>query len=199
MTKKHRKETFHDDEEFDDIDNNTHESRILYLDGTVDEETARDVITEILQYNHEDDAADKKKKDFIRRPIKLIVNTYGGSVYDGFGMVTVIETSKTPVHTYVYGKSMSMGFLIAAAGHKRFGGKMATFMYHQIASWAYGKLEELKDTVVEMERLQEMYDRYLLSVTQIKRSDLSPSKEKRNEWYLGSDEAIKFGLIDEII
>lgn len=175
------------------------ESRILYLNDDVDAGSMKPIIEQILKWNEQDDEKDKKQKDFVRKPVKLIVNTYGGSVYDGFGLISVIDNSKTPIHTYVYGKAMSMGFLIAAAGHKRFAGKLATFMYHQIASFAWGKLEQIKEDVKECERLQAMYNGYLLARTAIRESDVQPVLDRRGEWFFGADEAVKLKLVDEVL
>lgn len=179
--------------------NDDTESRILYLNDHVDAGSMKPLIEQILKWNEQDDEKDKKQKDFIRKPIKLIVNTYGGSVYEGFGLISVIDNSKTPVHTYVYGKAMSMGFLIAASGHKRFAGKLASFMYHEISSWSWGKIQSIKEDIAEAERLQKIYDSYLLSKTAIREADLQTVKDRRGEWFFGPDEAIKLKLVDEVL
>lgn len=175
------------------------EARLLFLAGTVTEELCKTLIEEILKINYQDDEREKKEKDFVRKPINLYVISYGGYAYDGFGLIGVIERSKTPVYTYVDGKAMSMGLAIAAAGHKRFASKHASFMYHQIASGTWGKLEQLKEDVNETERLGKMYDGYILSRSKIREADINPVKERRGEWYFGAEEALKLGIIDEII
>jgi ATP-dependent Clp protease protease subunit len=175
------------------------ESRLIVLSSNINKDSAKDIIEKILKINKDDDEKDNKEKDYKRKPIELVVNSFGGSVYDGFGIVTVIENSKTPVHTYVYGYAMSMGLLIGAAGHKRFGGKMATFMYHQISTGVWGKIEELKQEQEECLRLEVIYDGSLLSKTAIRKSELDEVKKMKKEWYISADEALKLKLIDEII
>lgn len=175
------------------------DSRIVHLNKDVEPDSVGPIIEQILKWNEEDDEKDLKRKDFKRKPIKLVVNTYGGYVYDGFALCSVMEQSKTPIHTYVYGKAMSMGFLIAAYGHKRYASKLVTFMYHGVSGWAWGKVDEMKDQVAEAERLQNVYDKALLSKTGLRETDLQPTKDKRTEWYFGAEEALKVGLIDEII
>jgi ATP-dependent Clp protease protease subunit len=181
------------------ISNEDNDSRLIFLNKTVRDESVEIIIDQIIKWNEEDDKKDAKEKNFVRKPIKFIVNTYGGVVYDGFALISVMEQSKTPIYTYVYGKTMSMGLPIALAGHKRFASKWASFMYHEIATGAWGKLEELKQEVGECERLQKMYDTYILSKCNLRESDLLAVRNKRADWFFGAEEALKLGIIDEII
>ncbi len=173
--------------------------RTIILSSNINKDSAKLIMEEILKINREDEKRDNKEKDFTRKPIELIVNSFGGSVYDGFAICSVIEKSKTPVHTYVYGYAMSMGLLIAASGHKRFGSKMATFMYHQISTGIWDKIEGIKKELEECLRLELIYDGSLLSKTSIRKSELDDVKTQRKEWYISADEALKLKLIDEII
>lgn len=175
------------------------ESRTLFLNGTVDQDNTKELIEAIYKFNDEDDRKGKNLVKFDRQPIKLIVNTYGGYAYDGFGLVGVIEQSKTPVHTYVHGKAMSAGLAIALAGHKRYAGKYATFMYHQVLTGAWGKIEQIKEDLGEAERLCAIYDGIVLGKSNIRKDDLERVKERRADWFIGADEALKLGIIDEII
>ena len=83
-------------------------------------------------------------KDWERKPIKLFINSFGGSCYDGLALVDVIKQSKTPVHTISIGSSMSMGLWIYLAGHKRYIGENATLMFHDVTTWVWDKTETLK-------------------------------------------------------
>src|SRR5665647_1471525 len=119
--------------------------RTLYLFDTIDKSSVKGVIENIIKINKADDDIDKKEKDFKRLPIEIIINSRGGSIYDGLGLVNVIEKSKTAIHTHVYGLAASMGLLIAVSGHKRFSGRLSTFMYHSVSSTFGGKLDHLKN------------------------------------------------------
>ncbi|MDB5052996.1 MAG: hypothetical protein JWM44_1046 [Bacilli bacterium] len=174
-------------------------SRIIMLSAVINKDSAKTVIEEILKINKEDAEREKKEKDFKREPIELIVNSNGGAVYDGFSIVATIDSSKTPIHTYVYGYAMSMGLLVAVSGHKRFGSRFSTFMYHQISSNPTGKIEEISNSLEEYLRLETVYDEYLLSKANIQKSELDETKKLKMNWYISSDEALKLKLIDEII
>lgn len=175
------------------------DTRLIYLNDTVESSTVGPIIEQIQKWNEEDDQKDSKQKDFTRKPIKFVVNTYGGDAYDCFALCSVIELSKTPVYTYVYGKTMSAGLAIAACGHKRFGGKYSSYMYHGVTSMAWGKIGKMKEDIAETERIEGIYDTILMSKSNLRKADLQPAKDSRGEWYFGAEEALKVGLIDEIL
>jgi hypothetical protein len=50
-------------------------------------------------------------------PIKLIINSLGGNILDGFALIGVIENSFVPVYTYGYGSIMSMALPLAALAY----------------------------------------------------------------------------------
>jgi ATP-dependent Clp protease protease subunit len=174
-------------------------SKLLMLNSNIHKDSAKTIIESILTINKEDDDKEKKEVGYKREPIKLILNSYGGSVYDGLGIVAVIDSSKTPVYTYVYGYAMSMGLLIAAAGHKRFGSKISTFMYHQISGHKDGKLEEITQSLEQSMKQEVVYDTYLLSKTNIRQTELDEVKKMKKDWFISADEALKLKVIDEII
>ncbi|MGO4276680.1 ATP-dependent Clp protease proteolytic subunit, partial [Paenibacillus sp. TAF58] len=111
----------------------------------------------------------------------------------------VIDNSKTPVHTYVYGLAASMSLLIAVSGHKRYAGRLSTFMYHSVSTHIDGHLEHLKNRVDETQRLQNIYDEYILSKTKLHSNELHRVQENQRNWYLSPEEALSFGIIDEIV
>ena len=115
-------------------------------------------------------------------------------------MVDIIEYSKTEIHTISTGSSMSMGFIILLAGHKRFATKYSTIMIHEIASFVYDKLEGIKLEVAEKTRLQEtILDKIVLDKTNITLDQLLQHRERKSEWYITPQEAKKLDIIDNII
>jgi ATP-dependent Clp protease protease subunit len=173
--------------------------RTLYLFDGINKNSVKPIVEQIIKINQFDDDKDKKEKDFKRVPIDLIINSNGGSVYDGLGLINVMENSKTPVHTYVYGLAASMSLLIAVAGHKRFAGRLSTFMYHSVSTHIDGHLEHLKNRVDETQRLQDIYDAYILSKTNLQVEELDGVKEHQRNWYMSPEEALSFGIIDSIV
>lgn len=173
--------------------------RTLYLFDGINKSSVKTIVEQIMKINQFDDDKDKKEKDFKRVPIDVIINSNGGSVYDGLGLINVIENSKTPVHTYVYGLAASMSLLIAVSGHKRYAGRLSTFMYHAVSTHIDGHLEYLKNRVDETQRLQNIYDEYLLSKTKLTQEEILHVQEHQRNWYMSPEEALSHGVIDEIV
>jgi ATP-dependent Clp protease protease subunit len=173
--------------------------RTLYLFDTIDKYSVKAIIENILKINKLDDDIDKREKDYKRLPIEIIINSRGGSIYDGLGLINVIDKSNTAVHTYVYGLAASMGLLIAVSGQKRFSGKLSTFMYHSVSNNMGGRLNHLKNRLDEMQRLQIIYDQYLLSKTKFNLEQLKSCQELQRDWFISPEEALELGIIDQII
>lgn len=151
-----------------------------------------DMMLEIIEFNDEFDNPED--------PIKLVINSMGGSVYDGFGIVGLMESSPIPIHTYAYGQIMSMALPIFVTGQKRFSSPYTTFMYHGIA-WdsPYEKLEWHKQEAHEGDRLQKMYDQIILKRTKMQKEDMDNIKLTKSEWYFDPKKALKLGVIDKIL
>ena len=168
--------------------------RTIVLSGEVDENTVKDTIQTISFINEIDSSKEEVE------PIKLIINNIGGTMYDGFALIGVIETSSIPVYTYGYGTVMSMALPILLSGDKRFGHHLATFMYHEcLDSMSYEKMSILKENLDETDRLMSMYDEYITSKTSLTQKQLNKIKSKKIDWYFGSDEALSYNIINEVI
>jgi ATP-dependent Clp protease, protease subunit len=175
-------------------------SRTIILSGEVDDNTVYDLIEMICDINEYDDENEDNVRDYERKPIKMIVNSFGGSVYDGFALIGVMENSKTPIHTYCYGSAMSMALLIMVSGHKRFGHRLSTFMYHEcLDNLPYDKLTTLKENLEETKRIMKVYDDQLLSKTKLKRKQVEDIKKIKLDWYMSPEEALSYKIIDQII
>lgn len=173
--------------------------RVFYLFEDVDEKSVKGIIEAIININIDDNEKDLKEKDFIRKPFSLIINSDEGSIYDGLGLISVIEQSKTPIHTYVFGKAFSMGLILSICGHRRYASKFASFMYHEGMGGARGTFGYIRNKADEYERVQDIIEEIILSKTKIKESQLKEVKEKQRDWFISSDEALKLGMVDEII
>lgn len=90
--------------------------------------------------------------------IPIVIDSYGGSAYGVLGMIASIENSRIPVATIVTSKIMSAGTLLFAFGSEgyRFMDPYAQVMLHDIASMAWGKIEDLKVDVKHTEHLNTM-------------------------------------------
>lgn len=175
------------------------DKKTLFLSDDVDNESIGKLTWSILQQIREDDEKDKKEKDYKREPIKLYINSYVGSVYDMWGLIDVILNSKTPIYTYCTGYAMSAAFKIFLAGHKRYCYKHSTFMYHQMSCRLSGKLQDVEEDRKEMDDQNTKIEEYVIDRTNLTKDDIKEIREKRKDFYIHSDEAVKYGIVDEVL
>lgn len=177
--------------------------RVLYFQQQVTQDTIGNLTRQILDINRHDAYLKKLYAlyniNYLPAPIRLYIDSYGGSVYQCLGVIGTMNSSDTPIHTYVTGVAMSCGFMMAIHGHKRFAYKTSTFMYHQISSIAWGKLAEMQESVVEAGRLQKIVEDMVLAKTKISLFTLKENFEHKIDWYMTADEALTNGCLDEII
>ena len=177
----------------------TSNKRILYLYERIDHTSVSAVTKEIMNFIMEDNVQEEKIKNYTRQPIKLFINSFGGSIYDMWGLIDLIVSSPTPIYTYVSGYAMSAAFMIFIAGHKRFILNNSTIMIHQLSSGCFGKYFDMVAEVEECTRLHERMTAYILSRTKIKSSTLKMCYETKKDWYIDSDMAINLKIADEIV
>lgn len=177
--------------------------RNLFLAQQVTQDSINKISQAIIEINEDDAELEKiyalHDIDYVPKPIKLYIDSYGGYVYQCFGLLGIMKASKTPVHTIVTGCAMSCGFLISVSGHKRFGYPKATYMYHQVSSVAVGKVKDLEEDVIETKRLQKMIEDITLQNTRITEKKLEKIYKTKKDWFMDSEEALKLKVIDEIL
>ena len=170
--------------------------RTLLLSGEVDNETVKPIITAIMDINRDDDLKEEDYRDWERTPILLFLNTNGGSCYDAWALVDIIKASKTPVHTIALGWCMSAGLLIFTAGHKRLTSANATLMYHDVFGGSRGKTELIRQELDECKRLSQKYCDAITEISLIKQEQLDDYINRKAEWYIPAEEAVKLKLAD---
>ena len=177
--------------------------RVLYIAKQVDQDSINELTKSIIAINEDDRHLEKvyalQDIEYKPKPIKIYIDSYGGYVYQCFGLLSIIATSKTPIHTIVTGCAMSCGFLIAISGHKRFCYPKSTYMYHQVSSGAIGKAKDLEEDVYETKRLQKMLEQHTLEFTKITKKRLKEVYKTKFDGFMNSEEAIKCSVVDEIL
>jgi ATP-dependent Clp protease protease subunit len=177
--------------------------RILFFTKQFDQSSIADLTQAILDINRNDEYLTKLYAvygiSYKPAPIKIYIDSYGGYVYQCFGLLSVMDNSKTPIHTIVTGAAMSCGFMMAIHGHKRFAMRNATLMYHQVSSGAFGKLKEMEEDIAETQRLQKRIMEMTVKRTKISLAKLEENFERKKDWYMEADEALLNGVIDDII
>ena len=181
----------------------TPKDRNLYLPDQVTQKTMNVLTKAIVDINEHDTYLGKLYSihgiDYSPSPIKIYIDSYGGQVYQCFGLLGVMEKSQTPIHTIVTGAAMSCAFMILISGHKRFGYSLSTPLYHQVSTGFFGKVQDMEEQLKETKRLQKKIEEITLQKTRITGQELKKILKKKVDWYMDADEALKLGVIDEVI
>jgi len=165
--------------------------RIIFLGGAVGDEIANLVVAQLLFLANEDPEAD----------VHLYVNSPGGSVTAGLGIIDTMNFIQADVSTYIIGQASSMGSIIAANGArgKRYALRNSRNLMHQplIGGVMEGQATDLEIEAREIIRLRErLYDIYAEATGQPK--DRIERDCDRNLW-LDEKEMLEYGLIDAVL
>ena len=164
---------------------------ILFISGEVNDNMA--VITQ-AQLLFLDSIKEDSLKD-----ITMYINTPGGSVPAGLTIVATMEHIDRNIQTINTGTAASMGSILLGAGTKgkRAGIKFSRVMLHQISYGSHGNIQDNKIS----EREAEKYNKILFDL--LSEYCNKPAEEILNDTvrdlWLDTDEALKYGIIDEII
>lgn len=169
------------------------DNRHVYINDIIDQEIAEQVVYHIARYNIQDKNISLKK----RKPIKLFICSPGGSVDDGFRIISAIESSRTPIHTINTGYCYSMAFLLLISGDVRYGMQYSTYLLHEGEFGSYNSDSKATDEFEFNLLRNAMIKEYVLSRTQI--SSQEYEQNRRKEWYMFSDTAKEKSVIDFII
>lgn len=172
---------------------NDMENRVLWVDFDI-----TDGLIEfekyIIKWNKEDKDIDVKD----RKPIKMLIYSYGGDVDVMFSFIDIMELSKTPVYTYNMGCALSAAALMFMAGHKRYMMPKAQTLIHQgNISGVSGTTNQVIETIDNMKKIEKEIKAYILQKSKI--DEKTYKKNEKKEWYLTAEECINFGVADEII
>lgn len=175
------------------------EKRLFYISSDISNETMGKMCFNLLYLLQEDDIKEKKEKEFKREPIKIYINSCGGNIYDMWSLIDIMINSKSPIYTYCTGCAMSAAFQVFLAGRKRFGTKHCTFMYHQMSCRRYGKYQDLVEDREQMDFLQSTIEEYIISRTKLTKADLDDIRYKKKDFFINSKDALKLGIINELL
>lgn len=165
------------------------EDRIIFIGGPINDAVANTVIAQMLYLENKD-----SKKD-----IKLYINTPGGLVTAGLAIYDTIKYLSCDVSTICIGMAASMGAVILSSGTKgkRFALPNAEVMLHQVMGGAEGQAIEIKITAEHIMKMRAKLNKILAVNTGQSLKKIETDTDR--EFYLSSEEAKKYGIIDKII
>jgi ATP-dependent Clp protease protease subunit len=163
--------------------------RIIFLGTPIDDQIANLVVAQLLHLESEEPDKD----------ISLYINSPGGSVYAGLAIYDTIQFIKPDVQTICVGIAMSMGALLLAGGArgKRMALPNAKILIHQVSSGFQGQATDIEIQAREVISIKRRLEEIIAEHSQ---QDLDKvSKDMERDYFMTSQEAKDYGIIDTVI
>ena len=132
-------------------------------------------------------------------PIRLFINTPGGSADDGFGIHDTIRFVRSPVICISFGLNASAGtiILLASPKERRFAFPNCRIMIHQPSGGAQGRASEIEITAEEILKLRRRANE--LIAKECGRPFEEVEKDTNRDRWFSPEEALEYGLISKIL
>jgi ATP-dependent Clp protease protease subunit len=163
--------------------------RIIFIDGEIFDVTADLVVAQLLFLQSQDPDRD----------IQLYINSPGGSVTAGLAIYDTMQYVRPDIQTVCLGQAASMGALLLAAGThgKRFALPSARVLIHQPWGGVQGQAADIGIQARELIRLKKMIIHYF--AVHARKEDEMIASDLERDYYMSSDEAQSYGLIDRVM
>lgn len=170
--------------------------KAMTIIGDLEEEYVKEILETLLAFKISDEV-DKEA------PIQMVLSTYGGSINEMFSVYDLMREirEECEIHTHGVGKVMSAGVLLLAAGTKgkRKIGKNCRVMIHSVLAGCEGPYHVLENEMEEIRFLQEQYKNCLIEETNFTMTTLDKFFKSNKNTYLNAYQALKLGIVDEIV
>jgi ATP-dependent Clp protease protease subunit len=162
--------------------------RIVFIGYEINDVVANTIVAQMLFLEYED-----PDKDII-----LYINSPGGVVTSGLAIYDAIRHVKPDVQTICVGSAYSMGAILLAAGTKgkRFILPHGKVMLHQPSGGATGQSSDIKIHAKEIIKTKQELNRILAECTGKPIDQIS--KDTDRDMYMSAEEAVAYGVVDEI-
>ncbi|MFZ5559545.1 MAG: ATP-dependent Clp endopeptidase proteolytic subunit ClpP [Patescibacteria group bacterium] len=163
--------------------------RIIFLGGPIDDHVANSVIAQLLFLENQD-----PKKD-----IRIYINSPGGTVTATMAIYDTMQYVKCDIATVCVGIAASGGAVILAAGKKgkRFALPNSEVMIHQVMGEAGGQASDIEISAKHILKIKQKLNKILAKHTG--QTIAKIEKDSDRDYYMSSEEAKEYGVIDEII
>lgn len=163
-------------------------NRKIYLFSEITDEIAMEIIAQ-LEY------LDRNGTE----GIKIYINSPGGSVSAGFAIVDAVKRCRCDVSTICTGMAASMGAFILSNGTKgkRYATPLSEIMIHQPLGGAQGQASDIQLAAEHITKVKNKLHRILSENTGQNIKTISQDCDR--DFWMGADEALKYGIIDGIL
>jgi ATP-dependent Clp protease protease subunit len=167
--------------------------REIYING-IDDGTGQSVEGYIRFWNSYDDTRMIPIED--REPIKLYIDSCGGSLTDTLTIIDAIKMSKTPVITIAIGCAYSGGFFIFISGDKRIAYPHASFLFHEGSTQNGGTSGQFENYTQFYKRQLGQLKKIVLEHTNI--TDEEYDNIRKDDIWFDAEDGVNKGFVDEI-
>ncbi|MEE8724088.1 MAG: ATP-dependent Clp protease proteolytic subunit [Atopobiaceae bacterium] len=163
--------------------------RIVFLGEEITRDSANLVIAQLLHLESQDPDKD----------ISLYIDSPGGEVYAGLGILDTMNFIKPEVSTICVGEAASMASVLLAAGAKgkRLALPNSMILIHQPSSGAQGQQTDIQIVADETKWIRNHMNELLASYTGQPVEKINKDTERDN--YMRAQEALEYGLVDRVI
>ena len=163
--------------------------RIIFLGDGIDDRVSSLIIAQLLFLEAEDPEKD----------IFMYINSPGGSVTAGFGIIDTMNYIKPDIATICMGQAASMGALILSCGTKGKRSALANsrIMIHQPLGGFSGQASDFEIHANEILKIKEKLNKILAKNTG--KSVKTIEKDTNRDNFFAADEALKYGIIDQVV
>jgi ATP-dependent Clp protease protease subunit len=163
--------------------------RIIFLGTPIDDQIANLIVAQLIHLESEDPEKD----------IQIYINSPGGQVYSGLAIYDTMQYIKPDIQTTCVGIAMSMGAVILAGGAKgkRVALPNAKILIHQVSGGFQGQATDIEIQARETINLKRRLEEILALHTG--RSTEQVGKDMERDYFLTSQEAQEYGIIDNVI
>jgi ATP-dependent Clp protease protease subunit len=162
---------------------------IIFIGDVIDDDMANIVVGQLLYLSEE----------FPSEPIKVYINSPGGSITAGLAILDTMNFVKPAIHTYCVGQAASMAAILLAAGKKgkRFSLPHSRIMIHQPSMWHLGgQASDIQIYAKEIQDLKDMLVELLVESTGQTKEKIYADIDR--DFIMRPDQAIEYGIIDGI-
>ena len=163
--------------------------RIIFLGTPIDDQIANLIVAQLIHLESEDPEKD----------IQIYINSPGGQVYSGLAIYDTMQYIRCDIQTTCVGIAMSMGAVILAGGAKgkRVALPNAKILIHQVSGGFQGQATDIeiqaRETINLKRRLEEILAEHTGRPTE------QVAKDMERDYFLTSQEAQDYGIIDNVI
>ena len=165
------------------------EDRIIFISGEINTDLANLVIAQLLFLEAKNNTKD----------ISLYINSPGGEVDAGLAIYDTMNFIKSKVNVICVGLAASMAAVLLSSGEKgkRYALPHSRIMIHQPLGGAQGQASDIKIQAEQILKIRDVINGILSKNTGKSIEEIE--KDTNRDYYLTPEEALKYGLIDEIL